>query len=331
MEAGSPNNSCSNFTTTNSFLIRIHASLGAVSFATCLAALCWLLHLKLYKQFLYRLAAYQVMASLFHALLLVCQFAFLEYSDSKYPSCVTVAFFYQIALWMKASFGGCITFHLFCFAVLLKNMSRLEPLYVVTSILFSVVVSSVPLITKSYGPTGEWCWIEGKQCGDVYKTGFIEQIAVWFGPAFLMLVLQSIAMLTMIITVYYRAHQKSDRITFGRERNKKAFKQLLPLVAYPILFCVLIVPAMVNRVYGFASITHSFFLLIVVTVCAPFYNLSAGLTLIVHIGVLKRAEVMTCLRAPWRRQYMNYDPNDATHQSAEMLSIRDSKAADAIS
>ena len=327
MEA-SPNNSCSNSTATNSFLIRIYASLGAVSFATCLAALCWLLHLKLYKQFLYRLAAYQVMASLLHALFLVCQFTFLEYSDSKYPSCATVAFFYQIALWMKACFGCWITFHLFCFAVLLKNMRRLEPLYVVTSILFPIVASSVPLITKSYGPTGEWCWIEGKRCGDVYITGFIEQIAVWLGPAFLLLVLQSIAMLTMIVTVYYRAHQQSDRVMFGRERNKKAFKQLLPLVAYPILFCVLIIPSMVNRVYGFVSSTHSYFLLIVVTICPPFYSLSAGLTLIVHIAVLQRAEVMACLQAPWRRQYMNYDNNDATRGSAEMLSIHDGKAAD---
>ena len=77
MEA-SANISCSNVTETNSFLIRIQGSLGAVSVATCLVALCWLFYLKLYKQFLYRLAAYQVMASLLHALLLLCQFSFLE-------------------------------------------------------------------------------------------------------------------------------------------------------------------------------------------------------------------------------------------------------------
>ena len=51
---------CSTAPLTNDFLIRILGSLGAVSFGVCLVALCWLFCLKLYKQFLYRLAAYQV-------------------------------------------------------------------------------------------------------------------------------------------------------------------------------------------------------------------------------------------------------------------------------
>ena len=161
----SDNTSCSNLTVTNGLVIRIAGSSGAVSGVTCLVALCWLFYLKLYKQFIYRLAAYQVVASLFHALLLESQFTFLEYNDSKYPSCVAVGYLFKIAGWIMACFGCWITFHLFCFAVLLKNMKKLEPLYVISSILFSIVISSIPLITKSYGPTGEWCWIQRKQCG----------------------------------------------------------------------------------------------------------------------------------------------------------------------
>ena len=69
---------CSAAPLTNSFLIRIVGSLGTVSVVTCLFALSWLFYLKLYKQFLYRLAAYQVMASLLHALLGVCEFSFSE-------------------------------------------------------------------------------------------------------------------------------------------------------------------------------------------------------------------------------------------------------------
>ena len=79
-----------------------------------------------------------------------------------------------------------VTFHLFCFAVLLKNMRKMEPLYVISYILVSIAISSIPLITNSYGPTGEWCWKD--------------------------------------------------------LRDKKDFRQLLPLVAYPVLFCILIIP-----------------------------------------------------------------------------------------
>ena len=294
----SANASCANVTGTNSFLIRILGSLGAVSVATCLFALSWLFYLKLYKQFLYRLAAYQVMASLFHAVISLCQLAFLNYNAAKYTPCVAIGNLYHIAVWMKACFGCWITFHLFCFAVLLKNMRKLEPLYVTSSILVPIAISTIPLITKSYGPTGEWCWIERKQCGKNYLTGFVEQIALWYGPIFVFLVLQCITIMTMMITVYYRAHRKSDENVFGREQSKKAFRQLLPLVAYPVLFCILIIPPLISRVYSFAEDTPNNELLILTTICVPAWSFSAGVSLIIHIGVLKRTDVMACICTP---------------------------------
>ncbi|KAL5467425.1 hypothetical protein EMCRGX_G031646 [Ephydatia muelleri] len=220
--------SCANVTATDNFLIHILGSL--------------------YRQFLYRLAAYQVTASLLHAIIAISQFAFLNYDYSKHPSCVVVGYLYLTTVWMKTCFGFWITFHLFCFAILLKNTKKLEPLYVVTSILFPIAISSVPLATGSYGPTGEWCWMEARKCDKA--AGFIEQIALWSGPAFVVLILQSIAMLTIMITVYYRAYGKSDH---GRDQYRKAFKQLLPLVAYPVLFCILVTPPLIARVYGFAA------------------------------------------------------------------------------
>ncbi|KAL5502540.1 hypothetical protein EMCRGX_G009336 [Ephydatia muelleri] len=243
---------CSTAPLTNDFLIRILGSLGAVSFGVCLVALCWLFCLKLYKQFLYRLAAYQVMASLFHASIMLCQFSFLDYNGSRRVqsvSCVAVGYLFLMAALMKVCFGSWITFHLFCFAILLKNMRKLEPLYVISSLLVPITIAFIPLITKSYGPSGEWCMVQTKKCDKNYEVGDIELIAVWFGPALVLLVLQCIAMLTMIITVYYRAHRKSGENVFGRDQNNVAFRQLLPLVAYPVLFCILIIPPLIARVW----------------------------------------------------------------------------------
>ena len=266
---------CSSSRLTSTNLIYILGSLGAVSLGVCLVALCWLFYLKLYKQFLYRLAAYQVMASLLHALLLVCQFTFLEYNDSKYQSCVVIGYLFQTAAWIKICFGCWITFHLFCFAVLLKNKRKLEPLYVISSILVPIAISSIPLITNSYGPTGEWCWIRRKDCGHIDFDGVMEQIAVWYGPVFLLLVLQCIAMVIMMITVYFRAHRKSGKNVFGREQNNVAFRQLLPLVAYPVLFCILIIPPLIERVYGFATSTPNHDLLLFLAICVPIWSFSA--------------------------------------------------------
>ena len=295
METNLSITNCSSSPLTSTHLIYILGSMGAVSLGVCLVALCWLFYLKLHKQFLYRLAAYQVMASLFHALLLVSQFTFLEYNESKYPSCVAVGYLFTMAAWMKTCFGCWITFHLFCFAVFLRNMRKLEPLYVISSILVPIVVSTVPLITNAYGPTGEWCWVRRKECGHIDLDGVVEQIAVWYGPALVLLVLQCIAMLMMMIIVYYRAHRKSGENVFGRDQNNVAFRQLLPLVAYPALFCILIIPPLIARVYGFASSTPNHSLLMFLAICVPAWSLSAGMTLIVHIGAMKLSKIMRIL------------------------------------
>ena len=99
-------------------------------------------------------------------------------------------------------------------------------------------------------------------------------------------------MVTMMITVYYRAHRILDENVFGREQNQKAFRQLLSLVAYPILFCVLVIPTMISRVYEFASPTPNKGLTLLLAIFVPLWNGLAGLTLFIHIGVLKRAEIM---------------------------------------
>ena len=89
-----------------------------------------------------------------------------------------------------------VVFHLFCFAVLHKNLKKLEVLYVVTSLLVPVVIAAVPLVTHSYGlnPDGDVCNIYANT-----SVAFIERLALWDGPAMLMLIAASAAMVVMVI------------------------------------------------------------------------------------------------------------------------------------
>ena len=266
-------------------LTLLFGSLFGASFATCLFSLICLFGFKLHSKFLYRLAAYQVFASLLHALSGISQVSFLMGGTiTPSSSCVAVAFLYQVAGWMKLLLSAWLTLHVFSFAVFHKNLRKLEPLYITTSVLIPTVISSIPLITKVYGPSEAWCWIMGKsECESNYK-GFIEQLALWFVPQSFLLVLESTAMMTMLAIVYYRAHRREEgNPLFGREQNKKAFGQLLPLVAYPIAFCVLSVPTLVYR----ASDSSSNVFRMVTVVCVPSWSLIAGLTLILHIAVVK--------------------------------------------
>ena len=286
----SANTTCNTTALTKRSSVILLGSLSSVSVVTCLVALLSVLCLRLYSKFLYRLATYQVLASLLHALVGVSQLTFIEYSESKHVSCVVVGFMLQSATMMKLCLAGWITFHIFCFAVLFKNLTKLEPLYVITSLAVPIALATVPIATKSYGPTGEWCWIPSKKCGTLYPTGAIEQLVLNYAPLIMFLVLDSAVMLITLGTVYRRAHRnETDRDTevFGRKQNMMAFKQLLPLVAYPITFCILVVPPLIYRAYREASSLPNPELLVLSTVCISAYSFSSGLTLIIHIAVVK--------------------------------------------
>lgn len=282
---------CNTTALTKRSSILLLGSLSSVSVLTCLVALLSVLCLRLYAKFLYRLAAYQVLASLLHALVGVSQLAFIEYSNSKNVSCVVVGFMLQLATMMKLCLTGWITFHIFCFAVFFRNMTKLEPLYIITSLAVPLTLATVPLMTKSYGPTGELCWIPSKTCGvTLYPTGAVEQLVLYYAPLILFLVIDSAVMLITLGTVYRRAHRSEmdrDTVVFGREQNMKAFKQLLPLVAYPITFCILVVPPLIYRAYREASSLPNPELLVLSTICISAYSFSSGLTLIIHIAVVK--------------------------------------------
>ena len=254
MEGVDSNISCSsNASLTNKYLTIIHESLFSASIVVCLFALSWLACLKLHKQLLYRLASYQVIGSLLLSIFNVCQLHFLKYDDSKYTLCLVIGYLDQVAALIKLCFCGWVTFHLFYFVLFYKNLSKLEPLYVITSVLLPIIIPVIPFVTKSYGPNGQWCWIQGRRLGYEYLTGFIEQYVIWYGPLFLLLVLESSAGFIMLAMVYYRSCNNGNINVLGSGQNKKIFKQLLPLVAYPITYCILSIPPLINHIYEFIS------------------------------------------------------------------------------
>ena len=269
---------------TSKRLITIHASLFSISAVVCLVALSWLAWLKLHRQLIYRLAAYQVFGSLLLSVIEVSQFHFLSYDDSKYAVCVMIGYLDQVAALIKLCFGGWVTFHLFYFVLFYKNLKKLEPLYITTSVLLPFVISAIPLVTTSFGPNGQWCWIQARRLGCEYLTGFVEKFVTFYGPLFLLLVLESIAMVIMLVTVYYRTRQNGEHNGFGCDQNRKIFNHLLPLVAYPIIFCVFSIPPQINHVFELTSPNYG--LRIFSSICFPLSSLASGLALIVHIAIV---------------------------------------------
>ena len=266
----------------------ILAANNSVSVLVCLLAAILVFRFQLHKKVVYRLALYQVLASLALAVVSVLEVIFINYytNPEVYSrACTAIGWLILYAEWMKLLFTMWVTFHLFCFAVLHKNLKKLEVLYVVTSLLVPAVIAVLPFATHTYGlsPDGTLCYIYAKNVA-----AFIERFALWDGPAIVILLAASTAMLVMVIVLAYRAclRIRYEKITAGNQ-YWKALKQLLPLAAFPILFFILEIPVFIFHLQIAVDSTPQEALKKSTFVIYSLWSTTSGVTLIVHISVAR--------------------------------------------
>ena len=280
-------------------------ALGSV--ATCSVAVLIVLCLKppLYKLLIYRLALYQVFASLALSVIDGVALLQLETRISRiYSTCVVSAFLLEYCLWVKLLFVACLTFHLFFFAVFSRNLRKWEPFYIAFSTIFPAVPACIPLATSSYGTARAWCWIPDEKMSqnctmEFYKTGSVEEYTLWLGPVTIALALDNIAVVAIFVTLLCRARNKRRRSGHDSEYllsrhsqrldpNKEAFKQMLPLLTYPVIFFILSLLPLVRRIYEVATHKNSFILALLHAILGPSWGFFSALALLAHICIIRR-------------------------------------------
>ena len=272
---------------------------GILSLTMCLIAVFLVFRLKLYKYFTYRLAMYQILSSLCLSVVEVSFLTLFNYDGDIYQqiACKTTAFFLEYFVWIKLLFTICLVFHLFCLAVCLKNFQKLEIGYVLFSILFPLLYTWIPFIHNSYGVAGAWCWIRDWKddcANENYLEGISEQFALWYGPVFISLTVSVVAVFIIVVVLAQRmcAHRNPEHecLIENHEcnQNKKAIKELLPLLAYPVIFYILTLFPLINRVYSAISSNASFELVLAHSMTEPLYGFCSSWTLIIHILIMRQ-------------------------------------------
>lgn len=274
----------------------IMASAGGASVLVCTLAVLLVVLLRLYRQFAYRLALYQVFAAGLFGVVCCLEVIFTNYDkdSATYSSlCQGIASMFLTLEWVKLMFTTCLTFHLFCFAVFNKNFKKLEMVYITCSIVIPVAVAAIPHLTQSYGRAGAWCWIRDwvDNCpSEIFAVGNVETFALWYGPAVFLLTIDSLAMVMTgtVLACRARGNGPPDRLHSSNVAHKNALKQMLPLIAYPIVFFAFVAQMLAFRLYSarphFGS---NDFLLNVTALLSPVAGLAAGLVLVLHILVAK--------------------------------------------
>ena len=206
--------------------------------------------------------------------------------------CVPLAFLEEYVLWVKVLFTSWITFYLFSLTVCNCNPSQKcqEMVYVVTSVLLPLPFACVPFITQSYGLAKAWCWIKATDdnCATL-EAGAIEQFALTFVPLLIFTVLDipAIIMITYILCKRAWKYDREHRDPLLPWQNHRAaLKEVLPLIAYPVIFHVLSFVAIANRTERAITGQSPFGLLYVQAMIDPSWGLLASITLSIHLCVL---------------------------------------------
>ena len=309
--------------------------LGLSSTVVCLTPAVLVFVFKLHEYFVLRLALYQVLAAFSWGLVLTLEMIFLDVTLKDNGLCVAIGFFFLYFSWVKLLFTTWLVVHLFCLAVFYRDPQKDCKFYELVCVIISIVVPLlflwVPFVNGAYGPAGAWCWIESWKynCIDnISIAGVTEQFLLWHGPAMTCSIIESIATVVIILRLLFCYRPDDDDVQdesaslLRKKKRHNALKELLPLLAYPILFCVLLIPQLINRIIGAADTDQLNIKAILASgISVPLQPFFAGLTLLIHVIVLKvhcrRTELQISTYYTYPNAWVFTSASKSTHCSSD--------------
>ena len=294
------NNSTFSKDQVNALLLSLSCS-GGVSMIFSAFTLVFAFCRKVYKNFYYRLAIYQVVSSF--CLSVVTYLLLVSYNHSQeglyhVESCKIMGFLLQYVLWVKLMLINFFTFYFFSYAIFLHDLRRFEGLCVLLSFFLPACICWIPFIHDSYGISGAWCWIRTwkDECAtQKYFEGIAYQFGLWYGPLFLCLTVNTILAILVLAVFSKRWLAKKENLkTYSqiaggsKLQNKKALNQLLPLLAYPIIFYILTLFPLFNRIHGAIKQEPSFSLDFAHGLIAGSWSFFSSIALLMHMLVMEK-------------------------------------------
>lgn len=288
-------------------ILCVYGGEGVLSAVVCLTALFMIIKLKFYKDMVQRLLLWQLIAGLGLSLYNILNLLFINYDEETSSRaytvlCSIVGYLGTVTFFVKIAFTLWLTIFLFRCLVCLKDpkeLSKMEILYVSTSLGLPLLVSLIPFIHHSYGIAGAWCWITewNDDCasndkivlGVIFEDGFYSSGALIALTNAILLIITLSTVLCRIKCSCIRSSsfEREELLETVQYKHRNLLKKLLPLVAYPLVFLLLIMFPLTNRIYGGIEKKISFPLFMLHAAVEPFWGLFVGVAIIVHIAVIE--------------------------------------------
>ena len=272
-------------------LLSVFAGISAVSLIACIFTLSLAIYLKLYKNFSHRLAMYLVCSSLPTNIVHILQLVSLEYPDA----CIVIGGLRLYFSLIELLFTVCFSFHIFSLAVLQRDYKRFELIYCLVSIILPLTVAWIPYINNHYGVTVAWCGIRSLNS----TFGMTLQFALWYVPVLIFQNLNAIAIVSIFIALCCRSRnwhkngKQNEKEPLIAQHNaikyKKALQEVLPILAYLIIFYVLTAIPLIHRLYRAINNDSGYTLAMLHVISSnSLWGLNCSITQLIHIGCNKK-------------------------------------------
>ena len=245
---------CNHSLSKNEFkaLLTVYCTSGSICSFLCAVAIIAMLLFRLFKTLTNRLILNTLVSIFFMSSASASQFFGLrwEFWQSGHTKmCIAEGVLGEYSSWVMLLSTLMMTLHLTVMVLypsLYEKMAKMEPLYLLFPWIFPLLVSWIPFLLRNYGVVGPWCWIQlhNENCS-LNKEGIIEIYAVLYGEQIIGLILNNIALVIVGLTMCKRAYIRNTTSLAYR----KALKQTLPLLAYPITYQILSIFAIANLLY----------------------------------------------------------------------------------
>ena len=286
MEVFNGSMSCGHHSGTSYMIVGIlHCCSAAISFISCLLVIGLIILFKKYRFSEQRLILYLSVTALVYSLAAaLTKTDFTTISSLTEDYCKWIGFISQYTQWSLLLAVAIITFDIMLRVISERSTQPLEISYIVIITLFPATFNWVPFLWDLYGPSGTWCWIKtntlnnSNECVKNEK-GIILQFSLWYGPLFLVLVA---ILVTYIFIIPILRCQRQKMNTYDLEEIRtlnKMRQEVLVLLWYPIIYMIINLFPLVNRIVYAATDKPIFVLWILHAIISP---LQGGFIAIVY-------------------------------------------------
>ena len=239
-------NSCAFFEENDLKVIGLAQVVGGImSILGCIIMLILIMVQRRFKTTTQRLLLYLNISILIASVVYVVRGAGYGLLDKQF-FCAGIAYINQVCSASLLAVLCCFLLHLFLKALFEVRIKKMEILYIPTIFILPVLVSGIPFIKNSYGKSGPWCWIQGKEgkCKK-FQFGMIMQYSLWYGPLYTLTIIGAVIYVISILALKKKLREQETRYTSDRERQKQqiTLRELNNFCWYPIiLFFFSLVP-----------------------------------------------------------------------------------------